>query len=332
MRASKRLAPLAALTAALAAAGCGLGGSPATSHNVALSISAPTSGATVAVRQVTVLGKVTPANARVLVNGQTATVSGGNYQRTLYVGAAQQTITVVGEASGYRGGQASTTVNFSSALASQLSATTSRLRHSPSPAAGSQLAPASKNQLQAAFALTGSGQSGQSPAAKSSAPQKPSGSPASGGSGSSGSAGNQPSGGGSSGGGGGTSSGPSSNPSPPSGPTPTQVRAAIKKAYVGLCEKSEKGKNLVPYCRCMYNHLESAGSLSSNSRLRALRKAMQPYYRTHDPAKLPRVMRRALDACETRLPPADPLGGPPTVTKFPGVGHPTTTPAPTGPS
>jgi hypothetical protein len=70
----------------------------------------------------------------------------------------------------------------------------------------------------------------------------------------------------------------------------------------------------------MYTHLEASGALSSNARLRRLRKEMGPYYRTHNVNKLPKVFRRALNACASKLPPSDPIRGKTTINNFPGQG------------
>jgi hypothetical protein len=317
MRASNRLAQLAVVAVALSAAGCGAAGGsapPATPH-VSVSISAPTSGATVGVHKVTITGTVTPAGAQVAVNGQPAKVSGSSFTGTLYVSAPNQKIVVSGSAHGYAASQASATVSYSSGLAKQIvAAATSAANASPGIAAS----PAS--QLSQAFGLRSGGSSTDVShsftLSQTTGNQLPSSTGGSTGS-------TQPS-----------NSSPVSTPpastSPPvsttppastpaPAPTPAQITAAIRSAWIHGCVHAPAGSDVVPYCTCTYNRL--AGQLQTRAAAEHLIKEIEPYVHTGDFRRLPKVVQRAVAACISKLPPLDPLTGKPVVTKLPAGTH-----------
>src|SRR5665213_165984 len=126
MRLHGRWAPLAAGLLALGMAGCG-SSAPTTQPTVNVTITAPTSGATVGVHRVVVVGTVTPANAQVMVGDQPAQVSKGRFTRPLYLAAPSQVVTVTAQAQGYIAAQAATTIHYSANLAAQLVASASAL-------------------------------------------------------------------------------------------------------------------------------------------------------------------------------------------------------------
>jgi Glucodextranase, domain B len=322
MRARTRLAQLAVSAAALGVAGCGAGAAPTTPH-VNLTISAPTSGATVGVHQVTVVGSVIPAGAHVSVNGQSAPVTGGVFKQQAWISAPNQKITVVGAAPGYAVTSTSTTVSYSSGVAAQLVAATAALKTMPasvpSSPRGHHSSATSIKAINAVFNLN------------------PSGSPATGGGSSStgGSGANHPTtpaptpptnpSGGSTGSGSTPSTGttkPSSTPTTPPPPTPAQIAAAIRKAWVHGCIPRHKGQNVVPYCTCTYVQLAHSGMLSTKQSLNHLLKELKPYERTGNPTKLPRFVRHAVNACISKFPPVDPLTGKPKLKTFSGINHP----------
>ena len=122
MRLRGRRAPILTCVVALAAAGCGTS-APTHKPVVAVTITTPTSGATLGVRQVTVTGTVTPAGAHVLVGGRPA----AGHRLELHAhGRAQRHRTRSSPSpprpTGYAPAQADATVTYSSALAAQMSA------------------------------------------------------------------------------------------------------------------------------------------------------------------------------------------------------------------
>jgi hypothetical protein len=320
MRASKRLATLALSMAAIGAAGCGVSGTPA-AHQVNLSISAPISGATVGVHEVTVEGTVVPSGAQVSVNGQAAQVSGATFTRTLYV-TGRQTITVTGQARGYAVGHASTTILVQPNVSAPTVALSASLMRTPPSPAGPKVtvSSASLAALDSAFQTPGSG-SGSHHSSSSSHGNSSGGSSGSSGTGNGGSSG------GSSGTGNGGSGGSSTTPTTPSGganpvppPAPTLTPAQIKSDWEhGCLLHAAKGTNVVPFCTCLYNHLAYTGSLSSQQRAEALMRELRTYNRTGLFSKLPKFMQKAMDACYSKLPASDPIGGgKATLTPFPG--------------
>ncbi len=330
-----KLAQLLACAVALSVAGCAGSGSSA-SQPVNVSISAPTSGATVGVHQVMVTGSVVPVTAQVSVDGKPAQVSGGSFRRTLWVSAQNQRITVTGAARGYSLGSATTSVTYSPNVAAQLVADTASWKKSPPVSAGpagSHLTAADQSAINSAFGLSpgartaararGRKTTSSTPARKvgsaggsgKGGSSAPSGKPSGGSSGSSG----KPSGGSS----GSTPTPPhKTTPAPPPKPTPAQITAAIKHAWVHGCIKARKGANIVPYCTCTYKHLQSAGALSTQRRLHHLLRQLRPYERSGDFSKLPRLVRRAVSACLNKYPPTDPVKGRPKVKRLPTVNHP----------
>jgi glucodextranase-like protein len=101
----------AAVLASLVLAGCqeASAGPP----TVDVSLVAPTSGATVKVRTVVVLGRVNPADARVLVAGRRASVRHGVFRLRLRLPLAVNQIGILAFAKGYRPTSETTTVRVS---------------------------------------------------------------------------------------------------------------------------------------------------------------------------------------------------------------------------
>ncbi len=255
MRASMRLAQLAVLAAALSVAGCAAGAQTPTTPHVAVSISAPTSGATVGVHKVTITGTVIPAGAQVAVNGQPAKVKGSTFTTTMYVASADQKIVVSGVAHGYVPAQTTATVSYSPNVAKQLVAAAASATAPPVSTAGK--VPASV--ITQAFGVPATGIAEAGPVVGGSKPtpvsSQPSGgshnsSPSGSGSGTPTPSGSAP-----------TSTPPSSTPTPPPAPTPAQIAAAIHVAWDHGCVRVRAGGDVTPYCTCTYNHL--AGQLQT---------------------------------------------------------------------
>jgi hypothetical protein len=276
---------------------------------VNVSISAPTSGATVGVHKVTITGTVTPAGAQVVVDGQRAKVAGSSFSGTMYVSAVNQKIVVSAAATGYVASQASTTVTYSPNVAHELVAAAAAINNPP--ATSSSASPkVTTSVLTQAFGLSVASvtkktkaNAGNPPA---SSPSGPTGPPPS----------RAPT---SSGGGAAAPSGSSSTPAPAPAPTPAEIAAAIHDAWVNGCIKVQAGGSVVPYCTCTYKHL--AGRLQTRTSAEHVLKEMVPYLRTGDFRTVPAFIRRAVDACASKLPPLDPATGKPVVSSFPGATH-----------
>jgi Glucodextranase, domain B len=100
----------------LAVAGCGTS-TPAGPPQVTLSLTAPTSGATVGVRTVLVAGTVTPAHAVVRVEGKRVRLRHGSFEHPVNLNGRTTRIKIVARAHGYRPARVETTVHFSSGTA-----------------------------------------------------------------------------------------------------------------------------------------------------------------------------------------------------------------------
>jgi hypothetical protein len=100
----------------LACAGCA-SSAPAGPPQVTLSLTAPTSGATVGVRAVIVTGTVTPAHSVVRVAGKRVRVRRGSFVRPVYLNGGTTRIKIVARAHGYRAARIETTVHYSAGTA-----------------------------------------------------------------------------------------------------------------------------------------------------------------------------------------------------------------------
>jgi hypothetical protein len=314
MRASRRLAQLAVVAATLGVAGCGVSSAPSTPH-VSLNISAPTSGASVGVHQVTVEGTVSPLTAAVTVNGRPAHVAGGVYKQTLWVSSQNQKISVDAAAHGYTPANATTTISYSPTTAAQLVSAAATLKPAPA-SAQSHVSPSTTSAINAMFNLN-SASGSKSPGKSGSVTPTP---PSNSGSAGSGTTPTTPSGGA----GAGTGGGPSSAPTTPQPPTPAQIAAAIRKAWINGCIPHSKIQNVVPYCTCTYTQLQKDANniLSTQQGVDKWNRLVKPYLNTGDLSKLPRFAQRAVLACINKYPPPDPIKGKPTLTPLPGVNHP----------
>jgi hypothetical protein len=324
MRLHGRWAPLAAGLLALGVAGCG-SSAPTTQPTVNVTITAPTSGVTVGVHRVLVVGTVTPANAQVMVGGQPAQVSKGRFTRPLYLAAPSQVVTVTAQAQGYIAAHAATTIHYSANLAAQLVASASTLNAqdavpvSSTPAA--KASPAAVSALHQALALpssagspaigSGSGSAAKHKTSKSTTPTHttptrttptrttpttttPTPSPPS-----------------SSGGG---STQPVTRP-------PVMTVARIKQDWKTGCLTHVKGENVVPYCTCLYNHLSATGTFKTPTTVNGLLKKLHDYSKTGDRTTLPRAVQLALTVCAVKLPALMPTGNQPTLVPLPGLSH-----------
>ena len=321
-------APILTCAVALAAAGCGTS-APTQKPAVAVTISAPTSGATLGVRQVTVTGTVVPAGARVLVGGQPAQVSGSNFRRTVVLTAPRQILTVTAQADGYVPAQTDATVSYSAALAAQMSsasrALTARL---PAPSSGAALtaSPTGAGALAQAVALNSSASPSRSTGAHRATsttpthvtptpgttptpltpapgpiPSPPSPVPT----------------------GGGTTPAPAPVTTTPTplAPSPQAITERIKRVWESNCLQAIKGSRVVPYCTCIYTHLESTGTFRTPAAVRDLVNRVDFWIRTGDDAHLNRAITRALATCQSRFPAPQSVDGPTTVSPLSGTSH-----------
>lgn len=328
MRLYGRWAPLVACAAAVGLAGCGTS-APVTKPPVNVTITAPTNGATVGVRQVTVTGTVTPATAQVMVAGKPATVRGGAFSRTVWLTGDSQSVAVTAQASGYAPAQVNTTVSYSPNLAAQLVASTQALA-SPGPAAAQALglsSGSSAGALASAVALPSSSPSKHSaskPPRKSTAPspapttsKPPTGKPTP-----------AP-----------ITSPPVTTPAPapapvttpapmPVLPSPAAIAARVKQHWEGNCLKGQSGKKVVPYCTCIYTHLVSTGAFKTPRTVNALVRRVNRYLHTGDASRLSKRIMRALVTCAPRYPAAESVAGRPTVTPLSGASHAPVAPKP----
>jgi hypothetical protein len=93
---------LCTVVTACAVAGCG-GSSAPPAHVITLSVNAPNYGAVVGVRDIVVLGSVTPAQALVRVNHARAKVVKGSFKHALRLHKGVNHIRIVASAQGYKG-------------------------------------------------------------------------------------------------------------------------------------------------------------------------------------------------------------------------------------
>lgn len=318
-------APLVAGFAALGVAGCGTS-APVVKPTVNVAITAPTSGATVGVRDLIVTGTVTPATARVLVAGQPATVQGGSFRRTLRLDGSAQTVTVTAQAAGYAPAQANTRVSYSAGLAAQLVASHRALTApNPSTAVSPTMtgAPASARLLAKAVALpklpaapkhvgsatTTSSRSTSSPTASTPTASTPTPSPVT----------TTPS----------PSPAPVTAPAPPAvAPTPAAIAAQVKRHWESNCVQKQKGAKTVSYCTCIYTHLQGTGAFKTPATARGLVRRVNHYIRTGDASHVTRKIIRALSTCQARFPASESLGGKTTVTPLSASHHRAAPPAP----
>jgi hypothetical protein len=312
-------APLIAGVAALGVAGCGTS-APVTKPTVNVAITAPTSGATVGVRDVTVTGTVTPATAQVLVSGRPATVHGGSFQRTLRLDGSAQTVTVTAHAAGYAPAQAATRVSYSAGLAAQLAAA-SRTLAAPTPSAAMSLsapgnaasasllaqavalpkaAPASKPAGKRSGATTHSTPTAPTTSTPTPSPTLPTPSPA-----------------------------PVTTPQPvPAPPSPAAIAARVKQQWESNCLQKQMGSKEVPYCTCLYTHLERTGAFKTPATVKLLVRRVNHYMHTGDASHISRAIMRALTTCQARFPASQSLGGRMSVTPLSSSRHRAARPAP----
>ena len=326
-------APLVA-GVALAVAGCGTS-APVIKPTVNVAITAPTSGATVGVRDVTVTGTVSPATAQVLVSGQPAIVHGGSFRRTLRLDGSAQTVTVTAQAAGYVPARADTRVRYSAALAAQLIAAGHTLAAAnpssdmslsapPAPASASLLAqavalPAAPPAPQPSARRAGStpratptaSAPGRSPTPTPSPAPTPSPTPTP------------------------TPVPPSPSPAPVTSPAPTPVppspaavAARVKQQWETNCLQKPMGTKEVPYCTCIYTRLEHTGAFRTPATVKLLVRRVNRYMRTGDASHITRAIMRALTTCQARFPAAQSLGGGMSVTPLSSSHHRAAAPVP----
>jgi hypothetical protein len=382
MRVRLTLIALASLiAAALCIAGCGGSTAPG-KRAVALSILAPTNGATIGVRDIVVSGTVTPASAAVTVGGEPVKVTDGSYQLPMQLAQPSETITITGQADGYTPTSASTTVQYSGAVASAIAAyepmtvpthavtdAGSAPKSSGSSSHKSTPAVSSASSHSSSKSSSSKRSSGSKSSHKSDAKHKSSSHKSSRHKSSRHKSSRHKS-----------SSHKSSrhkssrhksslhkssrhkssrhkssrhksrshragkrsdksHGSPQSGRKPEQrsrlTVKEIKRLWVSGCVKTATGGTYKPYCRCTYAHLAKAGALRSRKRLKELMHKLKRYQRTHNIAKLPAFVRRAIYECASKLPARNALVGRPVIQKLPDTSHtsvPFTRPSPSASS
>ncbi|HEY5189529.1 MAG TPA: hypothetical protein VII87_10880 [Solirubrobacteraceae bacterium] len=274
-----------------------------------------------------VAGVVTPATAQVVVGGQPAQVTGGKFTHPLWLSTPTQVVSVTAQAQGYAPAHTATTINYSPNLAAQLVAsaaalTPARAAQAAAPAPAATASAAAIGALNQAIALPKSATSASATGAAASrkkatptpttpthttptnttpthtTPPAPARPPAS----------SAPP----------TSTG-SGTSQPVSSPVSTVTR--IKQSWETGCLQHVKGQNVVPYCRCVYNHLSATGTFTTTKTVNALLKKLHAYSNSGHLLALPRTIRTALLVCSPKLPVLDPLTGAPPLTPLPGLSH-----------
>jgi len=293
------VAPCIAL-ACVAIAGCAGGsGSPSgAASGVAVTLTAPTSGAVVGVHQIQVVGTVTPSNAVVKVAGQPASVNKGRFNRVLWLQQPTTTIQITAAASGHATTTVTTTVHFSASLAVALIAARNASIATTSRALDSVASPSAIRASRARIARHRAAAS-TTTTATTSAATTPAGTSAPGSTTTTTTTTS-------------TSTSPSGSGSNPAPITPRQ----IQYRYLRGCSQADGGQSAVPYCTCMYNHLLRAGALASPATIASLENALEAYQRTQNIFALPVFLRLALSDCASQLP-VPPL----TITKLPPLKH-----------
>lgn len=292
-----------------------------------LSITAPTDGATVGVRQLEVAGTVTPGDAAVTIGGRPVQVRNGQFLLPMQLAGSSQTITVIGRAGGYQPARTTTTVSFSSQTAVSIQSAHKVATANRAPVAHKSSLPAF---LGPAFEWPeGIGGSSDAPAPAASTPGAPAtGAGTTGPSHTPAAAGSTPSPTTSPTGGGPVSGGAAATPAPAPVPQPWTL-GRVRNVYLQLCIHGHDA--VAAFCQCTYQRMARAGALRSRASLVALVRKLKRFDRTHSVADLPRFMRDALLHCVQKLPGNDP-SSPRPVKRLPGLKHPAApvpSPAPT---
>jgi hypothetical protein len=352
MPAVRRTPALLAAGLAIASAvvaGCGGSGSPA-HPKITLSITAPTNGAVVGVRQLQVAGQVAPANASVAIGGRTVPVRNGSFVLPVQLQQPTQIITVTARAQGYDPARTTTTVSFNSATAFAMqaarhAATSSRSSSQHLSSASGNVMPAFRwpgglaavatvsNPASSGASTSGTGSSGAGsstgPSSSGSATSGSSPAGSSAGSGASGtgtpSSGGPPSGGSGISGSGGSSGGSSGSGSA-STPTPQPwTPDRIHRLYVRLCMRGNGGSSVTSFCECTYGQMARGGRLQSRASLLAVERRLKRFGRTHKVSDLPRFVEKAVLRCVQHLP-GNNVHAPLPITRFPSANHAATSP------
>ena len=85
-------------------------------------------------------------------------------------------------------------------------------------------------------------------------------------------------------------------------PSPQAITERIKRVWESDCLQAIKGSKVVPYCTCIYTHLESTGSFRTPASVRGLVSRVNFWIRTGDASHLNRGHHRALATCQSRFP------------------------------
>jgi hypothetical protein len=286
--------------ACIALAGCGAGSSgspgsapsPAGAPAPALALTAPTTGATVGVHQIEVVGTVTPQNAVVRVAGQPATTSQGKFRRAVWLRRPTTTIQITAAAPGHAPTAFTTVVHFSQQLAVALvaarkasvsTATRAVASVTASPTPTAPAVPPARHP--AGMSTARASGTTSPPSSTTSTTTTPS--PGAATSGGSGTATSTP-----------TSSGAGSTPSAPAPLTPAQ----IEQRYLKGCTAADGGQSALAYCTCMYDRLAQAGALASPATIAALAQELKEFGQTQDIFALPAFLRNSLADCASQLP------------------------------
>ena len=87
------------------------------------------------------------------------------------------------------------------------------------------------------------------------------------------------------------------------------------------CLQAVKGSKVVPYCTCLYTHLETTGTFRTPDAVRGLVRRVNYFIRTGDGSHLSQAITRTLAVCQSRYPDAQSVDGPTAVTPLSGTSH-----------
>src|SRR5664280_176758 len=99
------------------------------------------------------------------------------------------------------------------------------------------------------------------------------------------------------------------------------IAAQVKQQWESNCLQKQTGTKEVPYCTCIYTHLEHTGAFKTPASVKLLVRRVNRYMRTGKPSHITRAIMRALSTCQARFPASQSLGGRMTVTPLSSSHH-----------